>query len=495
MGALGSKENLGQFVAIYGYDSDDFTWIDDKPRLVYHTTGIIINHQEKKYVITTREKMISCKNIVMYHSYFRGNEPVMRNDLYVIFHSIEFNIIILASVGRSELNLSDSEIITGHHEPNVICPSYNNTANKTCVVPTKRSNYSAVKMDMNLESETIDYIVNIYDVKFLSSLIFDDSYVPNNLLYEFTLKNTKDKKKEKLIGICGAAIFNKKRQLVGIISRSKGKIFHVLPRFALIKIFNDFIQYQNIPDQYEGLIHLPFDYYITKNKKIRVSDSCTIKTIDSTLANISKNDELITICDYDINIINNEAYISDDVYKEYMPLDIFVRLNYDKSTPIKIVFRHQKKLTNIDFYGIPSSEAIALSNRSYFNPSSCIPHVNINGVIIVELTHELLDLTACNKIEIKNSIVDKYFEEISGQDNINILIIIDCLDNKIVNKYNLPKILFGKRQTLICPTVLKINNKKVLNLHEVQNEVQKCNLNDAITLKIVNDNYKKEIVL
>ena len=59
MGALGSKEKLGQIGVIYGYNHNDFCWKSIDNRKVYCTTGLIINYNGLKYVITTRSKLIS----------------------------------------------------------------------------------------------------------------------------------------------------------------------------------------------------------------------------------------------------------------------------------------------------------------------------------------------------------------------------------------------------------------------------------------------------
>lgn len=490
MGALESREKLGQLVAIYGYNSNDFSWIDVNSRSVYHTTGIIANYNDKKYVITMREKIISCKHIVMYHSYFHTCEPVMRNDLYVIFHSIEYNIVILASVGSEQFDLSMSENISGNYDPIAICPSHD-MLNNLFVVPTKRSHYYTVKMGMDLESSIINFCVDIFDVKFVSSFIHDESYVPNNLMYKFTLKNN-NSNKTKLVGICGSVIFNKKNQLIGLITKCKNKMFYVLPRFALIKIFNDFIQYYDIPNEYTGLINLPFDYYITKNKKVKFYSTSIIYS-NSFVNKINKNDEIVTICDSNIVVNNNEVYIYDNVYKENVPLDIFIKLHYNKMSPIKLQIRRRNKIIDIDFYGISDTNPLVLTNRSYFYPSNFIPHININGIIMIQLTHEFLDISICNKIYIKNFLVDKYIEGTGNDTIFNMVLIIDCLNDDFVNKYNLPKIEPKKEQTIICPIVTKFNGENIFSLSELDAIIQKNESDNPIKLGIMtsDDDYRE----
>ncbi len=486
MGALGSKEKLGQFVAIYGYHRNDFSWIDMDSRSVYRGTGIIVNYNGKKYVITTRQKIISCKTIAMYHSYFRGNEPVLRNSLYVIFQSIEYNIIILASENKTELDLSTSEIISGHYVPAAICPSYDMT-NDLYVLPTKRSQYHTAKMGMDLRSPEIRYCVDILNLKYISSFIFRESYVPNDLMYKFILKNNDNK--SKLVGIYGSIVFNKKNQMVGMISRLKDNELHILPKFAIMKIFSDFIRYHDIPNQYRGLVHLPFTYFITNSKKIKISFA-TINT-ESSAIQIEKNDELITINGSDINIIDNDACVYDVIQKENIPIDVFIKLHYDAITPIKLQIRRQNILYNVDFYGITENKPLELTNRSYFYPLNSIPYVNFNGIIMVQLTHELLDVCEFNKIYIKNCVIDKCIGNNYDCDaNFNAIIIFDCLNNEIVKKYNLPKILQNKEQEICCPVVTKINGDPVTYLSEFNIIAQQIIPEDSTRLTIMTPDSK-----
>jgi len=260
---------------------------------------------------------------------------------------------------------------------------------------------------------------------------------------------------------------------------------------VLVKVVNDFIQYEAIPNQYNGLMYLPFDYYVTKKKSMRIKKSCVV-IASSTIQNINKNDEIISIAGHDIDVSDN-VYILDTNYKESIPLDIFIRLYFNSMTPINLVFNHHKKIINVDIYGVPEHKSLVLSNRSYYNPSHYMPHIDINGVIIVQLTHELLDLTIINKIYIKNSVIDKYFENIDDV-NPNIILIIDCLSDVTAKKYDLPQI-FLEKQTILCPIVTMINNKIISTLVELENEIGQCQ-KSLIKLKVLfSDSDQREIEL
>lgn len=503
MGTFGSKEDLGQLVAIYGYHCNVFPWKDSTNRKVYHTTGLIVGHAGgRKYVITTRSSIVCCKNIVMYHSYFRNTEPVMRNDLEILFQSIEQNIIILGTKKCYELDLNQSEIIRGEYDAKNICPFHNLCENNSkYLIPTKRSQYYTFIMDMDLNSDTIKYCAHIYDVKYLESFVHDKTYLPENYMYKYILKND-DAKSEAAIkspkldlhGINGSVIFNKKRGLIGMITKTVNDFFFVLPKKTLVKIFNGFIDNLDHPLDYQGLLSLPIQYTITNNFALIVSDS----TIDTTSGPVTlkANDKIVSLDENNIiinnavnNTINNtinaldtdqdEAMIFDKDYGGNIPLSFYLKYNLDKKTPIKLGIIRRKKLMHFMVCGsICPSNDLPLTNQPFFFPDNFIPYVKLGPLIIVQLTHELLDIAACHAIFIKNNVLDDYLDGLRD-DMKNVLIIIDCFDNVLSKKYSLPqlKIIDNSKQILNCPVVTAINNNVVVtnlsNLRDIINKIGK----------------------
>ena len=494
MGALGSKENLGQIVVIYGYNANDFRWREaggQDSRSIYHTSGLIIEYDGKKYVVTTRERLISCKNIVMYHSYFRGTEPVMRNDLQILFQCIEYNLIILGTKDRSELDLSMSEVILGDYEAKAVCPSYD-ACNKKFVVPTKKSHYYTVRMDMDLKSETINYKVHIYDAKFMKSTIYDMSFVPENYMYNFTIINTGD---TKFIGICGAIIFNKKHQLVGMVTKSKGNDLYVLPTKALTKILINFGENLLHPTNYNGLLSIPIMY--KSDKKIpRISEDCVLETTTGSIK-LSKNDKIISIDNNNVIVESDQVKVFDNDYRDNIPLDIYLRLNTaaDAKNPTNIVLYHKKQAIDINVLGSKESHEMTITNQSSFFPAEPIPYINFKGMIIVELTQELLDLTLYNQITLKNRLIDDFFND-DLNDRLR-LIIIDCLDKKLADEHKFPRLELKptaaldpqSKQTLECPIIKHINGKELYSLEELSKFLATQDTKFTITVELSDTNY------
>lgn len=464
MGINVSKENYNQLVVIYGYNANDFPWKENYNRSIYHTSGLIFNYQGKKYIVSTRTKIISCKNIVMYHSYYTDNDSViMRNNLQILFQSIEFNIIILGSVDHTEFDVSTSEIISGNYNPNNVLKSYNIT-NNSYQIPTKRSHYYTVRTDMDLESETINYTIHVYDIKFIKSVIFDKTFLPENYMYHFMIKNDE----QNLVGICGAVVFNKKNQLIGLVSRTQQENLFILPTKTLTKIIFEFINNLNTHDKYNGLLSLPFSYYISKKNMVKIALDCDILT-NNDHKQLKKNDTLISINNNNLVVENDRILIFDDDYKEKIPLDIYLKLNIIKNSPIPLSLSRRKKIIDIITFGLTKDiPDIPLTTISFFFPKFPISFLKVGNLIVVQLTHELLDITIANKIIIKNKIIDTYMES-STINSFNHIIIIDCLDSILAKKYNLPQLNMNlKNQILNCPSIETINGNKILTIENLE---------------------------
>ena len=475
MGALGSKEKLGQIVVIYGYNLNDFCWKDTISRSNYHTTGLIINLAGKKYVITARSRLISCKNIVMYHSYFSDENPILMNNLHILFQSIEYNLIIMGTKEKDELDLSESELINGELEGNIIsengvvplknffeiCPSYNLDL-CTPIVPNKKSKYYTIRIDTNFDSSVKDYQVHIYSAKFVKPIIHDETYLPDNYMYNFKLLGNE----KKMVGICGAIIFNDKHQLIGIISQLKSKSLYVLPNKVLLKFCYDFLVYKNKPNHYNGLLTLPLNLKISKNILPKIDRETEINTINGKQY-LKNNDLLVSINKNDIIANENDIVVYDNDYKNHIPLSIYLVLTLKESEAVQLIIMRKKKI--IEYMLIPeaiNNYIFPISNTNYFYPEITIPFIKIADCIIVELTHELLDITMINKITLSNNEINNFLATGSITNNRNLLI-IDCLDKTTIKKYDLPQLIIGKKKTIKCPLVTMINGKDVSSIKEI----------------------------
>jgi hypothetical protein len=505
MGALGSKTELSKVVAIYGYNSNEFPWKNIDNRTVYQSNGIIVEFNSKKFVITTRSRMIYCKNIVMYYNLFDETDTVIRNNLHILFQSIEFNLVILGTVDMTELDLQKGEIISGNVFSNLTVKPHN--FESTYIAPTMRSNYHVVRMDMDLDSDKINYNVHIYDAKFKGMFIENESFLPSNLFYKFGLINNK---KTKIPGLNGAIVFNKKQKLIGMIMISKSQnISYVLPTKAIHKIFMDFYEFFSVPDHnnsgfgsktgtpdhnnsgfgsktgtpdnYKGLITIPFEYVITTNSNIKIINKLSLETPNGKKI-IKSKDKLISIDHQPVLIDNDVPSVLDLGLKHQIPIDIYLRWNFNQTNIINIELMRNGKLIMMDVFGVPLNQCIfPLTSQPSFNPKT-INYVNLNGIIIVQLTHEILDIIIMNKMDITNDIIEGMIDITNNNSYEKYFIIIDCIDTSLANKHGLPCLKINDNKTIKCPLVMMIDNNKINSLNEIQQMIDDNGSNHSYKL-------------
>lgn len=459
MGILGSKEQLGQIVTIFGHNANDFAWKESTNSTTYQTSGLIINCHDKKYVITTRSRLTGCKNIIMFHSYFDEKDTIMRNNLHILFQSIEYNIIILGTLGKNELDLALSELVSGGgNGVQLVDQSYKILVDKVPVMPTRRSHYYTIRFDVSLDSDKITYKTHIYDVKFIKSLIYNNTFLPENCMFEFNLLNTK----HKLYGISGAVIFNKKKILVGMVTKTESNNLYILPTTVLKKIVSDFTEFMDKPLEYAGPLMLPFK--LRTGKKMEAK----IKELLQTDTELEKNDKLVSIDGKELIFNDDNIFVIDNDYKNPIPIDLYIRFNFKQNSTIPVTIMRKKKLISTNIQPIPLRNTIfPLTTQPDYNPLNPIPFVNIKNCIIVEFTHELLDIMAFNKIEIVNDVITDFFDNFINKP-VKHFFIIDCLDKLAAKKYNLPQLVPGKKHKVNCPVLISINNEKITNLSDIE---------------------------
>lgn len=462
MGIIGSKENLGQLVTIIGYNANDFRWVSRPEKVVYQTGGLLFEHQSKKFVITSYSRINSCDHIMAYHSPFDEKKTIMKNDLYILFQSIEHGLIILGTKGKLEFDPEKSDIVYGGKIPQEIC-KYHQISFQN-LVPTKRTQYYTIKIDLDLDSHSVKYNAQVYRAKYLESFLNDETFVPTQYLYRFRLDNSE---KHDLCGIIGSIIFQKKKdgfKLIGMINKDHKNIVTVIPSKIINKTIYDCIYYLDNMNIYSGIVDLPITYKISKSSEIKICKKITFGT-----KSLLENDKIISIQGQSVIIENDEPKILDIDYKALLPIDLYCRSNFDQNTKIDLLVHRKNKKINLTIQGIPIKESIfPITSQPFYLPSDPIPFIDINGIIIVEFTHTLLDLTALHKIDIKNCIIKKFFTDDNFKERF--LFIIDCKNKLLSRKYNyLPELHFNSKQKIIVPILRSIGKIPVRTLDEIKN--------------------------
>lgn len=478
-------QKINKCVAIYGYNYHIFEWKKIFDKNVYQTTGMIIGTKKKKYIITIRSHLIDCKTIIMYHNNFQQSESIMKNDLEVLFQCIEQNIIILGTKGYNELNLSKSKIICGNDNYPNPKNTQLNLINCSYIIPTTKSKYYTIKIDTEIISETIKYQADLINLRFIRSIIDNTSYLPDEYMYEF-LSDTKILDLSyNFIGINGSFVFNMSHKPIGIITKSDKNKFYVLPIKSLVKIYSEYLNNNIKPNEYDGLLSFPLIYTIQK-KDLLIVQNCNIRTTDGIFA-VQKDDVIISINENNCIIINDYVMIFDKDYNDLVPLNTFLKYNLVKNKIMTIKLVRDKKIIELQSYGISNiGYDLPLTDRPFYLTDNYISHVVIKSVVFVKLSHELIYLMKLYNIQLTNFIIDNYPENFENGINMtNIIIIIDCFDNKLSKKYNLPTIqLDNIIRTIKCPIVTSINHTIISNLNDILLQIKKNDMTKNLILTL-----------
>jgi len=459
MGSHDSKEDADQIVAIYGYESNDFDWRQIDNRTCYHTTGLIISDGIKKYVITVRTRLISCKKIIMYHGCLGDGNIIMRNDLHILFQCPEFDLIILGTVDKNELDFSKSQNINNGMFIDPVVHGHLLTSQ--IIIPNKRMKYYVIRIDNDIVSATINYHIHVAQVKFKKSMVYTETYLPSNHIYEFEYQD-----ESSMPGICGSIIYDKTHDLIGMVFNKINKRLLVLPTKVLYKIIMDFYQFHQNPTHYSGLLCFPFILTITEKTTVVLNHQIKMKTSAGKKKILRKNDELLTINNQKIIINRGIIMVFDNEYKENIPIDVYLRLLLRNNISINLLVRRNGKVLEFSYVGKPLNKYIfPITTLPYFHPTCSIPHTNINGIIVVQFTHDLLNFMALHKITLVNDVINRIVDDGCNECEKHLLV-VDCLNHKLVKKYQFPSISY-KKQVLEVPVLIKINSINVWTLTDI----------------------------
>jgi hypothetical protein len=477
MGIIGSKEKVNQLVTIYGYQLDDIPWLDFDSRKIYQTNGIVVSNGTKSYVLTTRNNILGCKILTAYYCHFHKNkEYIFKNDLEVIFHSIEFNLVVLVSKDKNFFDFNAGHMLTGDIWSQFDFQSYDLLGKNSVAIPTKRNVNHLVKMDLDMKSHNVDYAMSIHNMKLVGTKFTKDSIAPNSIFYQFAMD---EENQYTLNGIHGTVIFNKQNKLIGMVNKivSSEGILQVIPSKVIYKFFSEFIQGLSKPTDYAGLASIPFEF----DNEFGLTKNMQLDSGDKKKKMFKKEDQLLMINDnHIITMQSNERtshdmFILDIVLKENIPLDLWIRLNTSLNEKVNVTIRRKNKTQKIDVYPESSLKNVfPLTTVPSYYPNKLIPYINESGLIIAELSHELLSIFYKRGIKLQNSIIESLFDDTLK--DFNHLLILDCTNEKLAEQleiYNLSKIF--KKQInpqskieIYVNILTSINNHSVTSLKEAQ---------------------------
>ena len=440
---------------------------------VHQISCVIIENNGSKYVISARKKIIQCKKIELYYCKF--GQLIYKNDLQILFQSIETNIVILGTVGYDDLRLDLSELIKGNIDNIDYMPFQSPTNIPSITIPNKftmpklKKKYYAGMIDVNPVDEIVSN--NNYEFKYKRSSIATNCYLPPIYMFEFELK------KKKLImndfkDLYGTFIFDHNQKPIGFITEITSEMYCiVLPIRHVYKIINNFFDGINVDHSTKSLCS-PISYTVRKTPKSAnmIIDSVYIDTN----INLKSKDRIISIDNKEIIIKGNEALVFDDEYDDCLPFDVYLGLNLNSYSMMNITIERKNKIISYDFPGVPiDTYRLSLTDQSEFYPTDPIPFINLGGLIIVQFTHELLDILAGNQIKLNSYVIDDFMASVDNKKINHLLILSNSSKKKKTVSINMSSI--GSYNIIDCPILLKMNGTKVCTLVELNQLIKKRN--------------------
>lgn len=474
-----NKSVCHNIVTIYGYDSKYFLWKKNDSREVYHTSGLIIKIGGYKFILTTREKIISCQTIICYYYYESETEKqIMRNDLHIIYQSVYNNIILLASCKSDFFDCTKSVILTNTFNTTNCTTGIDFTnVDVRATIPKKNCNYYIVKSGLDLHDYNLIYNIDTHKSKFIDKVVWTESFVPAVLLYNFNL----DIKQSKT-GICGATVFDSKNRVIGIVCYKNSENLFVLSVCEIISIIKKF------ESGYVGSknIYFPTTILTSKNSSVFFNDKSISNNNFLINSKNSKSNkklsgyQLISVNDDKVKIVNGSVHVKDSIYRCFLPIDVYINTKFSLNDTVTMCVKKKSESEKIDFTPCAKKD-IMISDVAEYNPISVIPFININGYIIVQLTHELLNVTLIHNIRISNKYIDKMFAGITVKHNK--LIILDYIGNDIncpIANLTIDNFNDHELQNVTCPFIIKINGKKINSLSNLHKYIQVNSIHNIV---------------
>lgn len=509
----------------------------EKETYVYQNSCVIIENNGSKYVISTRKKIIFCEKIELYYCKF--NKLIYKNELCILFQSIETDIIILGTIGCNELRLDLSELIKGSEiNSNIIysIPIESNSdvlnshlalirksdissiiVSDKFIIPKYKKKYYASMIVVDPTTEK--YIQSVFQFEYIKPFINTHPYLPQIYMFEFELSKKKyildETFKNHFKDLSGTFIFDHKKKSIGlVIEITLDMHCIVLPIRHVHKIINIFFDgigcinpsNDNTYSDRQSLVDinnskslcLPIEYYVKKNKKKTYDMVVKFPYITSTIE-LKSNDKIITIDNKEIIMKETNPTIYDDKYDDYLPFNVYLRLNLNLHSMMNITVKRKNKIISYDFYGESiENHMLKLTDQSdffyektnfkYGSESNFIPFINLGGLIIVQFTHELIDMFARNKIKLNSYVIDDFMETLFDNKKISCLLIINDVSkkkkmlsnetilSKLSNAIPVVTMTYSHEYNIInCFVLSKINNINVNILQELNQVVKKKN--------------------
>lgn len=415
---------INQLITIYGNQLEVIPDSMCFNRKTVQANGFIIKG-DVNYVITIRYPLFSCQNIVGYYVSSSKKEQVLfKNDLDVLFHIPEFNIMILKTRNKSTFDCNESINLGDINKLNNTVDGF--VLDETIFVPVKEGIHYVMNMGLDISSPNTNFIMNVREIKYKQVIFQEDAITPLNMYYQY--EHDSD-------NVVGSPIFNSKMKFIGMVEKIMNKKeMRIIPGYIIKTIVDRF---------FKGDYLEPFMCDIDEKDKISIvysdeGNHCTIYG------------------EYGCSIYDKSL-------KNIIPIDVWFKIHKRSNDIVKIM----KGKEIIKLYHHPTR--LKISSALLYQPKCSFLVKKFLCMQVIELSHEYNNLFYQHGYLLNNIMMDKIFEEDKERSYLMILSCDEMLRKKLNSENSTDLISLSEKRELDVYFLESVNDIVVRKFSDLKN--------------------------
>lgn len=468
------NSSLDKLVIIKGYDCTEFGWLKNHRDKSVQTVGIPLKLDDQIVYVSILEGLINCHDIYAFCGCRQTDGSLWRMELKIVYQFAAINLVILMPRYNDSCWVPVTPV---KHTTTPVKITANDLFYLKCEI---KQMVTAHNLELQQYGSNVKLIVETYDMTYVGPVIKPVSYLPENYYLTFSTHSLDENK------IYGCPVFDQKQNLIGIVThtehRGNSSLTYVLPSTMINCMLEDFFSTSQTSRDH------------SKNNFVTLSVS-TKQVVVLPIRNKildTFDDTVMAIDDKDVRFLDEFPCIYDDTYDDYVPINVYAYLKCRTVNPtsMKITLSNRSKKTDIHLRDLPQhcdifhlnrdTGLLDVSNRSMILPVTHLPYVKLSHLIIMQLTHEFLDIMAQNCVNLNNDIINGYLIG-EASDLGQYLIIVDCDDNDaFAYKYDLPQlskmINNSECREMQFPLLLRVNDLAVDKLSDLDSSKKVSNI-------------------
>ena len=411
--------------------------LNKKNIIIKISTGIIVEINDEKMLLTCYHGI---KKAIKINIIQEEEEKIInKEELKMKHYSVELDLALLSIKNNNIIDENDNiikkNILDIKKLDTKIYSNYKNIILKrNDIFKNIKENVKLEYIDMKIENYTSPYI-----------------YLP--------YIRCKIEKEKKINGESGNIIYNNEK-IIGILSLMEKDIINIIPCISIKRFINEIIKKK----KYEGLCKIVYTKNIDElnTKKEIIIDDNKInynkghKNINKKYRNrLYENDEIIEI---DNKNIKNKKIYYEEIEREIY-FNTYIALKYIDEEEINITIMRKNELKKIKILARTIESMTKITNREKY--------IDINGIIISELTNENIIELYNKRKEIRNIL--KEIENNPYTDINKKILYVREIRKERKEHYSLEECYSLEEEYILE----NINNKKVRNIEEIKKEIYK----------------------